>query len=216
MKNIQYFETLDHIKFSYPHLYKFLRKQTHILIQLHKVALSTYIERKCSIKNNPVFFVSTRYLAEKVGKSHSTVAKALNLFASLNLLQKHSAKDVQLNTSLYNFALEIKGENNHFRFINFLSLPSYDKKVLLRAEKDAKKLNENKITKVDSITRESITKVFGMKKAISIYDIKEEDINKMSPNDLESLSKIRLPKYPSEKEGLNTNEEGLEKDSITL
>jgi hypothetical protein len=195
-KNKALLKDKAHLKKNYPHLYKFIGKQLPILTTLHEEALLKPIDQLNTINGNAVFFDSVRNLADKMNKHYSLVNKAINLFATLNIVTKHPSKSVVQNTSLFQYALAIQKENPHFRLMNFYSLPQYDENTLQTAENIAKKLIDFKITKIDSINTKTVTKVFGMQKAVEVYDTKEISLFELSADDLYELSLIHLDSQP--------------------
>lgn len=196
-KNKAILKDKAHIRKNYPHLYKFIRKQLPLLTTLHEEALLKPIDQLNTINGNAVFFDSVRNLADKMNKHYSLVSKAINLFATLNLLTKHPSKSIEQNTTLFQYALAIQKDNPHFRLMNFYSLPQYDEYTLQNAENIAKKLIDFKITKIDSINRKTVTKVLGMQKAVEVYDTKEISLFELSDDELYELSLIHLDSPPN-------------------
>lgn len=189
INNIEMIENEADLKRDYPSLYKMVGKQLYILEKLHTIALTSVIDKKTAIKKEAVFFASTRSLQEFFNtKSHTTFAKAINLFTTLNLLNKHDSTEIDKDSDLYATALQIRSHNEHFNLINFLSLPFYNDKLLARAERIAKKLVKGKITNMDKITEKTLEAVLGKKEAEKVYG-KETNINKMTEDELYELAK---------------------------
>lgn len=197
VSNIERIELEGDLKRDYPSLYKLVGKQLYILLKLHTIALASVIDKKTAIKKQAVFFASTRLLQEQFeAKSHTTFSKAINLFATLNLIDKHDPKGINTESKLYETALQIRSENEYFNLINFLSIPLYDDSLLAKAEKTAKRLIKNKITNMDLITRKSLTTAINEKKANEVYGQAEFNIDKLSTDELYKLAQKHAPEYP--------------------
>ena len=174
--NLCIVENLKSVSESYPTLHRLIKNQLYVLQKLHFIAKDNIMEKRHSIKNEAVFFVSTTTLQKVFAENHnkqrqrSTIACAINLFVTLGLLNKIPSETLKKNETLFTIALNIRGGHQEYRFINFMTIPYYDEELLSKAEKIAKQLKKNKITTAKQITRSKLIEIFGIKKANEVIE----------------------------------------------
>ncbi|MQR93699.1 hypothetical protein [Fictibacillus phosphorivorans] len=192
--NLTLIKDIDTIKQNFPNLHSLIKSQLYVLKKLHTFAMSNIMEQRHAVNKEAVFFVSTRTLMKdlkenyNIEKSHTTIASAINLFATLRLLHKIPSEKLQSKEFLYNIAIEIRKDNIEYNLINFMTIPFYDFDRLTKAENIAKRLLRNNIKTAKQITRASLLKVFGEKKANKVFGVKIVNIRNMSPEELYELS----------------------------
>jgi hypothetical protein len=200
--NLSLIKDIDTIKQNLPNLYSLINSQLYVLKKLHTFAMANIMEQRHAIKKEAVFFVSTRTLMKdfkenyNIEKSHTTIASAINLFATLRLLHKIPSEKLQSKEFLYNIALEIRKDNIEYNLINFMTVPFYDFDRLAKAENIAKRLLRNNIKTAKQITRVSLLKVFGEKKANEVFGVKIVNIRNMSAEELYELSLREQQDFP--------------------
>lgn len=188
----------------YPNLYSLIKSQLYILEELHHFASQHITERRHAIKNEAVFFISVRHIAKLVNerleiKKHpTTFSAAINLFAVLHLLQKVPSETLNYKGELLQIAHSIQGNNNHFHLITFMTIPSYDEELLIKAEKMAKRLRKHKITTAKQITFNSLAMAIGDKKANAIINVREVSLAKIHADKLAKLAEEALRDFPYE------------------
>lgn len=174
--NLSIISNLDKIKETFPNLYSLIKSQLYVLTRLHTFATANIMERKHAIKKEAVFFISLTDLKDyfeeslNIKRDRSTIASAINLFTSLKLLNKIPSATIKEDETLYRIALNIRSDKIERRLINFMTIPSYNEELLAKAERIAKRLRKNKITTAKDITRNSLIRVFGIKRADEIIE----------------------------------------------
>lgn len=202
LNNLSIIDDIDTLKQGYPNLHSLIKSQVYVLKKLHSFAMANITEKQHAINKQAVFFVSTRTLQKNLEendliiKHPPTLAAAINLFAVLGLLYKIPSEIVKNNEFLHRIALKIQGDNKKYYLMNFMTIPHYDEKLFTKAERVAKKLKKNKITTAKDISRSSLIRVFGVKKANQI--IQERSVMAKSANELYELAKLATQDMPDE------------------
>jgi hypothetical protein len=186
------------LKEMYPNLFILIKNHLCVLTELHIFAKNHIMKKQYAIKKNSVFFVATRtieniLIQQNIKKDHSTISSAINIFATLELLQKVPSKTIKNNQYLYNVALKMR-KDKKYKLINCMSIPMYNEKVLKKAEKMAIQLRKNNITNVKRLSKVKLIKIFGEKKANEV--IEEISLYKIDANELYELAKLKSPEYP--------------------
>lgn len=191
-------------KALYPNLFSIIKSQLYILDELQNFASKNIMEKRHAIDKEAVFFLSTRQIAKHFDNNHhikrdpSTFASAINLFATVCLLRKIPSETLQSKEELLQIATEIRGENNHYNLINFMTIPFYNEELLRKAEKTAKRLRKNKITTAKQITSDSLIRTLGEKKTKEIIHVREVSLMGMSADQLYALAQRELGEVPWE------------------
>lgn len=144
MHNIYTIETFEKIKDNYPSLYKLMKRNWVYLEKMVNIAQAHLFQGMEFSEENGVFFASSRYVAEFLGKTGGQTNRALNLMCVLGLLIKViDSKDIP--TKMYQRAEQEKLKNKRNYIINFYRIPELTPFLLENAEKRAAILNKEKI-----------------------------------------------------------------------
>ncbi len=163
-------------KISYPNLYKLIGKQIKVLEKLNAIGfynIRTLMER---VGEDAIFFSSYQYVADFLDVSKSSVAKAVNLFATLGLI--NIINENKIPPHLLDRAKKEAKDKGWKNLVTYFTIPYYSTKVLRDAEEIAKQLRENGIT-VRNISIKTLEEAFG-----------EEMVQKVFPNTKENTEKI--------------------------
>lgn len=163
----------------YPKFYKLSKNYLYILGKLNAWGLAHITTDKESVKGESVFFVSTTHLANSIKADQPMVSRAINMFAILGFINKINPDEVPEH--LFTIAKELRGDRLEFKYITFYSLPIIDSKTLAKAERIAKKLEKNKITNMQQISKGKIIEIFGQDFADTIYSI-QPTLNNVEKN----------------------------------
>jgi len=164
----------DNWEERYPNLYQFSKNYLYILEKLNAWGLAHITTDKESVKGESVFFVSTTHIADSIKANlikadQPMVSRAINMFAILGFINKINPDEVPEH--LFKIAKELRGDRLEFKYITFYSLPIINSKTLAKAERIAKKLEKNKITNMQQISKKKIIEIFGQDFADTIYSI---------------------------------------------
>ncbi|MEC1759874.1 hypothetical protein [Schinkia azotoformans] len=202
--NLAVISNLKEWKTNYPNLFSFTKSQLYILEELHQFASQHIMEKRHSINKEAVFFVSIRQMAQlmkdklKIERNPSTYAVAINLFATLGILNKVPSETLTHKEELLKIARNIQRNQIHYHFINIMTIPHYNEELLLKAEKMAKRLKKHKITTAKQITFENLSKVMSEKKAREIINVREVSLMNMPPDKLQKVAEEALGEFPWE------------------
>jgi hypothetical protein len=202
MNNLSLINDLKAIKQTFPNLHSLIKSQLYVLNKLHTFAMANIMEKRHAIRKDAVFFISTRQLSKDleekhdIKKHHSTIATAINLFATLQLLHKIPSEKLKRKEFLYSIALEIRKNKIEHNLINFMTIPFYDYELFSKAEKIAKRLRKNNITTAKQISMDNLLKVIGEKKAREVINVREVSFRKMTSEALSEMAEKELQDFP--------------------
>ena len=155
----------------YPVLYKYIKKHLYLLEQINRVGITNIATQKEAIRNESVFFVSTKFLEQQLkntenAKNQSTLNRAINMFCSLGFIEKVSEKDVPRH--LIKIAKEkATKEDSHF-LVSFYKIPSMDTALLIEAEKRVVKLKKAKVSALQ-INTNNLAEILGKEVFEAVY-----------------------------------------------
>lgn len=166
-------------KQRYPSMYKLIRSYLDILLAINSHNEKTVISKKYSHKNEALFFLSSRYLADFLDREPSNVRRAINLFACLGLIEKVPPNIENFPLEFLQSAFKIKGNISDYKLITFFIIPQYTQKLLRNAEAKAKKLLEHNITNINKLNEKNMIVVFGEDEARSVYYANKIDLKQL-------------------------------------
>lgn len=175
----------------YSSMYKLIRSYLDILLVINSHNEKTIISQQYSHKNEALFFLSSRYLADLLDREPSNVRRAINLFACLGLIKKVPPNIENFPHEFLQSAFQIKGNITDYKLITFFIVPQFTQKLLRNAEATAKKLLEHNITNINKLNEKNLIAVFGEDYAKSIYYAKEIDLKQLLNKSGVDLSKCK-------------------------
>lgn len=164
---------------QYPSLFKLTKSYLDILLALNSYSEKYVNSKQYTYKKEPLFYVASRYLADRLDRDPTNVRRAINMFTCLGLIEKVPPDTQGFPNKFLQSAVKIRGNVTENKLVTFFIIPKITQKLLSSAESKAKKLLKNKITNINKFNKKSITEVFGENLAKSIYYAKEVDIQKL-------------------------------------
>lgn len=154
----------------YPFLDRILKSSFLVLNYINTIAL-IHIREDFIYQNESVFFTSNRYLAKRAFRgNYQKVNKFINLWAVLGLITKNIKYELpnRIKKKAIKLAQKRTKGSKKRQIIEFYAMPNfYD--VAEEAEKRAKKLITEGKFKIDLISKNYITNLFGEDFANQIY-----------------------------------------------
>lgn len=183
-QNAQVIDGFEEYKYHemYPHLYKLLKPRLKYLAELNHYGLAKISSDRFSYKGENLFFFSYKYFSKKYRHNQTTCRNAINLFATLGLIEKVDIKE--LPAPIAKKAIEearkqkSPGDPLNKRTINFYIFPNLRDR-LREADEVAKALLENNFTIRNCMNKNYLLINFGKEKADNVYN-DDRDISKRS------------------------------------
>lgn len=161
-----------------------------ILLSIHTIALSYNLNSMLSKEDSPIFFISTRYIAAKINRTHSYVAKQLKELEALGFISKLN-KDVIETLTLKKryqpisaFTILQITEENRYEMAN--KIENY---ILTKIKDNTYESKQIMYTHIDKIiewkkhlTYQDIENNFEKKYHRGIYSYLNEKYKKVKPN----------------------------------
>lgn len=187
---------------EFPELYKLIHKYYYLLELFYNRSIDLCFN-DVTYNNNPVFYYPVRKIKTDIFYFNSSTKKtnrvSLSSISSVirvfNLLGLISIIDVKTIAESFKYD---KATNLHFD-INAYSIPTLNRKTLTRAEKIAKKINDNNLN-IAKLNREKYQKALGKKYTDKLFKnsiIREDNKNSYEEKITEELIK-RYEEYSGE------------------
>jgi hypothetical protein len=125
----------------YPEIDKMINRHTVVLSFLNQLSINyLQTENFTDKQGNPIFFASSRYLAQKCGKDAKRLNEKISLFTYLGLMRKVPEDEIPefLLTKAKSEAAKKKQKN----LINFYSIPPYGEETFIFTKKKIKEYKE--------------------------------------------------------------------------
>ncbi|SFM38178.1 hypothetical protein SAMN04487943_1168 [Gracilibacillus orientalis] len=191
----------------YKELNQFVTRYYDFFLLFHKITLDhIYTENFTDAQGNPVFFISTRKLAQHLNKDSKTISKRCSILAYLGLIRK--LPESEIPSHMLKKAKEIARKSKHGKITSYYSIPIYDKVNLNFSQEKAIQYTELGFT-VKGFSRELIYRSLGEEEANRVYPlmngkaISENSLKVSSQVELIILQQIEDKCWTSEKEILD-------------
>jgi hypothetical protein len=187
---IDSFEEHDYHR-MYPYLYKYLKPRWKYLVALNQYGLAKISSDMYSYKGENLFFISYRYFCAKYRYNLTTTQNAINLFATLGLIEKVGLNDLPpaVAKKAIEESMKRKGplDPEVKRPVNFYIFPNLRDR-LQQADDRARELVENNFTIRNCMNKNYLLLNFDKETANEVYNDNRE-ISKRSLSIANSLEK---------------------------
>ncbi|QHA92253.1 hypothetical protein [Bacillus sp. N1-1] len=221
--NVEYFETAwqqrrykileenqqflisKEIEVLYPEVNKCIKNYVPILCSIHQLCIEfLQTENFTDNRGNPIFFASTRYIAQRCDKDKRRISDVVSLLVYLGLLRKvpeNEIPDFLLKNSKHEAA---KKKRHHI--VSYYSIPQYEELALQFCKNKVKEFKESEFT-MRGWGRELILRKLGEEEANRVFPqmqgkkIHESEITKLIEEI--TLSLIKEKEWTTESEVLD-------------
>lgn len=160
------------LKMDYSALHKYINKHLYLLVELNRIGLEHILSLNESVGEESVFFVSTRFLQDKLKekgyiKKLAIITSTINMFCVLGLVNKVQGNMIPDN--LRERAVEEKGKKGNNFMVSFYVVPKITEETLEVAEDRANLLKSAKVS-ATMVSQDTVRKVFGEDVWKTIYN----------------------------------------------